>query len=64
LEKEKLRVKFSQVGGVVFLGKGFGQRAGCLTKRAQMKWEVKGEEEIANKKTNQTENSSARLSWG
>jgi len=29
-----LRVKFSQVGGVVFLGKGFGQRAGCLTKRA------------------------------
>lgn len=35
-----------------------------LTKRAQMKWEVKGEEEIANKKTNQTENSSARLSWG
>jgi len=32
--KAKLRVKFGQVFGVVFLGKGFGQRAGCLTKRA------------------------------
>jgi hypothetical protein len=34
-----LRVKFSQVCGVVFLGKGFGQRAGCLTKRAADLWE-------------------------
>ena len=32
--KSKLRVKFGQVFGVVFLGKGSGQRAGCLTKRA------------------------------
>jgi hypothetical protein len=37
--KSKLRVKFSQVGGVVFLGKGSGQRAGCLTKRAPDVWE-------------------------
>jgi len=34
-----LRVKFSQVGGVVFLGKGSGQRAGCLTKRAADLWD-------------------------
>ena len=34
------------------------------TKRAQMKWEVKGAKEVANKKTNQTGNSSARLVWG
>jgi hypothetical protein len=25
-----------------FFSKGSGKRAGCLTKRAQMKWEVKG----------------------
>jgi hypothetical protein len=36
-----LQVKFSQVCGVVFFRKGSGQRAGWLTKRAQMKWEVK-----------------------
>jgi hypothetical protein len=34
LPKSKLRVKFCQASGVVFLGKGSGQRAGCLTKRA------------------------------
>jgi hypothetical protein len=35
-----------------------------LTQRAQMKWEVKGGEAVGNKKTNQTERSSARLLWG
>lgn len=34
------------------------------TQRAQMKWEVKGRKAVANKKTNQTESSSARLLWG
>jgi hypothetical protein len=37
--KEKMRVKSGRVGGVVFLGKGFGQRAGCLTQRAPDVWE-------------------------
>jgi hypothetical protein len=37
--KSKLRVKFSQVGGVVFSGKGSGQRAGYPTKRAPDVWE-------------------------
>jgi len=32
--KEKMRVKSGQVGGVVFSGKGSGQRAGYPTKRA------------------------------
>jgi hypothetical protein len=39
LPKSKLRVKFCQVSGVVFLGKGSGQRAGCLTKRASDVWD-------------------------
>jgi len=37
--KAKLQVKFSQVCGVIFLGKGFGQRAGWLTKRAPDVWD-------------------------
>jgi hypothetical protein len=39
LPKNKLHVKHGHVGGNVFLGKGFGQRAGCLTKRAPDVWD-------------------------
>src|SRR6266498_300425 len=35
-----------------------------VTQHAQMKWEVKGRRADVNKKTNQTESSSARLLWG
>ena len=57
-------VKFKRVNSIIFFqAKSLAQKQ-RPTKRAQMKGEVKGAKEIANKKTNQTKRSLARLLGG